>query len=206
MADVQDPAVGDADLATRILDAALELGERRGWDAVHLHEIADALDVGIAEIARHYAHKDALVEAWFDRADAALLAAPLSPGWLELGPRERLHRAILSWLGALAPHRRLTATMLRYKFQPEHPHLQVQGLLRISRTVQWIREAARLPSVGWRRELEEVALTTMFLATFACWLGDDSAGSERTRALLDRMLANAERIARLAPRGAPPAA
>lgn len=205
MTQASDPPDDNVGLARRILDTALDLGEQRGWDALHLHDIAAALDVGLDDIARHYAHKDALAEAWFDRADAALLAVPQAPGWRKLSPRDRLHRAIFAWLGALAAHRRLTATMLRYKFQPEHPHLQVQGLLRVSRTVQWIREVAHLSSAGLRRELEEVALTTMFMAAFACWLGDDSAGSERTRALLDRMLANAERLARLAPGGTPPA-
>jgi AcrR family transcriptional regulator len=191
------------DLRTRILDTALALGENRGWDAIHLHEIAQALDIAVADIQRHYDGKDAIAEAWFDRADAALLAAPQAPGWQELPVRERLHRAIFAWLDALAPHRRLTAQMLRYKLQPEHVHLQALGLTRISRTVQWIREAALLPSVGWRRELEEAALTAMYLTTFACWLNDDSPGAGRTHALLERLLAGAERAAlRLAARGA----
>lgn len=195
--------MGKSDLRDRILDAALELGEQRGWDAVHLHRIAQALGIALADIQRHYDQKDAIAEAWFDRADAALLAVPRAPGWLELSVRERLRRAIFAWLDALAPHRRLTGAMLRYKFQPEHPHLQALGLTRVSRTVQWICEAACLPSAGWRRELEEAALTAMYLSTFACWLNDDSPGAERTRAFLDRLLATAERAAlRLTPRTA----
>lgn len=191
------------ELRERILDTALALGERQGWDAVHLHDIARELGIEVADIRRHFDQKDAIAEAWFDRADAALLAAPQAPGWRELPVRERLHRAIFAWLDALAPHRRLTAQMLRYKLQPEHLHLQALGLTRISRTVQWIREAALLPSVGWRRELEEAALTAMYVTTFAFWLNDDSPGAERTHALLARLLAAAERAAlRLAPRSA----
>jgi ubiquinone biosynthesis protein COQ9 len=191
------------ELRERILDTALALGERQGWDAVHLHDIARELGIEVADIRRHFDQKDAIAEAWFDRADAALLAAPQAPGWRELPVRERLHRAIFAWLDALAPHRRLTAQMLRYKLQPEHLHLQALGLTRISRTVQWIREAALLPAVGWRRELEEAALTAMYVTTFAFWLNDDSPGAERTHALLARLLAAAERAAlRLAPRSA----
>lgn len=198
------PPDDNVGLARRILDTALDLGEQRGWDALNLHDIAAALDVGLDDIAQHYADKDALAEAWFDRADAALLAAPQAPGWRKLSPRERLHGAIFAWLDALAPHRRLTAMMLRYKFQPEHLHLQALGAMRVSRTVQWIREAALLPSVGWRRELEEVALTAMYLAAFACWLRDDAPSAERSRALLDRLLALAEGVAlRLGPPTAP---
>jgi ubiquinone biosynthesis protein COQ9 len=179
-----------------ILDAALALGEQRGWDAVHVYDVAQAMGVPLADIARHYGDKDALAEAWFDRADAALLAMAESPGWMDLTPRQRLHQAICAWLDALAPHRRISGEMLLYKFQPEHLHLQAQGVMRISRTAQWIREVARIPSVGWRREFEEAALTSIYLATFARWLGDGSAGAERTRAFLDGLLSVAERAAR----------
>ncbi|MCX7961813.1 MAG: TetR/AcrR family transcriptional regulator [Burkholderiales bacterium] len=193
----------DGRLARRILETALELGEARGWDAVHLYDIAQALGIGLADIRRHYPDKDAIAEAWFDRADTALLAVPETPGWSALSPRERIAHAIFAWLEALAPHRRLTAQMLRYKLQPEHLHLQAFGLVRISRTVQWIREVAALPAVGWRRELEEVALTSIYLATFVRWLGDESPGSARTRAFLDGLLGLAERAARrLAPQDA----
>lgn len=189
----RDPARRVGSEQHRILDAALDLGERLGWDAVHLHEIARELGLSLADVGKHFDQKDDIAEAWFDRADAALLTVPESPGWLALSPRQRLHRAIRAWLDALAAHRRLTAAMLRYKVQPEHVHLQALGLLRVSRTVQWIREAAWLPSVGWRREVEEAVLTGIYLSTFARWLWDDSPGSERTDALLDRLLGLAER-------------
>jgi AcrR family transcriptional regulator len=191
----------DSELAARILDTALDLGERHGWDALHLYEIAQELGVSVADIGRCYDQKDALAEAWFDRADAALLAVPQTAGWMELAERERLAAAILAWLDALAAHRRLTAQMLRYKLQFDHLHLQALGLTRISRTVQWIREAARLPAAGWRRELQEVALTGIYLSTFAHWLRDDSPDAVRTRTFLDQLLALAERAAlQIAPR------
>lgn len=187
--------IDQAERRCRIIDTALTLGAERGWDGVHLHDVAARLGIGLADITRHFADKDAIAEAWFERADAALLAAPEAPGWHLLSPRERLHRAIFSWLHALAPHRRLAAEMLRYKFQPEHLHLQVRGVLRISRTVQWIREAALLPATGWRRECEEAALTAIYLTTFACWLRDDSPGASRSGSLLARQLARAEWLA-----------
>lgn len=181
----------------RIVDAALELAELRGWDSVHVYEVAEALGVPLAEIARHFADKDAIAEAWFDRADRALLRAPDAPDWSMPSPRERLHRTMFAWFDALAAHRRVTRDMLGYKLKPEHLHLQIHGLARISRTVQWIREAARLPAAGLRRELEEVALTTIYVTTFAYWLRDDSPGAERTHAFLNRLLNLAERSASL---------
>jgi AcrR family transcriptional regulator len=175
-----------------ILDAALDLAEQRGWDGLHLYDVAQTMGVTLADIAAHFEDKDALAEAWFDRADAALLALPESAGWAHLSPRERVRAAILAWLDALAPHRGVTLTMLAYKVQPEHLHLQVRGVMRISRTVQWIREVARLPQTGWRRELLEAALTSIYLATFARWLADASGDARHARALLDRLLGAAE--------------
>jgi AcrR family transcriptional regulator len=176
-----------------ILDAALDLGERRGWDAVHLHDISAAMAIPLTDIQRYYPQKDALAEAWLDHAEAALVAMAETPGWMDLSPRERLFRAIISWLDALAVHKEPTAAMLRYKVQPDHVHLQVQGLIRVSRTVQRIRETARLPEAGWRGELQEVALTGIFLSTLGRWLVDDSPDHRRTHALLDHLLSVAER-------------
>lgn len=200
---MRDEAAGNDTSAQReaIIDTALHLGEQCGWDAVHLHEVARAMGVPLAKIMRHFEHQDALAEAWFDRADRMLLAVPQSPGWAGLSERERLHGAVFAWLDALAPHRRLARQMLRYKLQPEHLHLQALGLVRISRTVQWIREVALLSSVGWRREIEEAALTSMYLATVAHWLRDKSPGAQDSRDFLARWLARADFVARRLPGG-----
>lgn len=188
-------------LRSRILDSALDLGEQRGWDAVHLHDIAQVMGITLADIRRHYQQKDSIAEAWFDRADDALLAMPATPGWNDLSVTQRLHRSLFAWFNELAPHRRITAEMLRYKLHPDHLHLQALGITRVSRTVQWIREVALLRSVGRRREVEEVALTGIYLSTFVYWLNDDSAGFAGTHTFLDRLLAIAERVALQVPFG-----
>jgi ubiquinone biosynthesis protein COQ9 len=182
------PASRSEPLRESILDTALNLGEQRGWDAVHLHDIAHILGITLADIGRQFSQKDAIAEAWFDRADAAMLAAPESARWAQQSVQQRLHEALFFWFGALSAHRDLTAQMLRYKLQPEHVHLQVLGAMRVSRTVQWWREAALLPSAGWRREVEEAALTAIYLSTFTYWLRDNSHGARRTHAWLRRQL------------------
>jgi len=182
-----------------LIDAALRLADRVGWRRVLLHEVADATGLTLAEVAAHFAHKDALAEAWFDRADRRLLAVAQTPGWTALDVPQRLHAALLAWFDALAPHRKTCLAMLGYKLQPEHLHLQVLGALRVSRTVQWLREVARLPATGWRRELEEAALTALYLAAFAYWLRDDTPGSSATRDFVTRWLARADGVARRLP-------
>lgn len=177
-----------------IVYTALRLAEQAGsWDALHVHAVARELGMGLDELRRYFGDKDAIAEGFFDVADAALLAVGRQPGWASLPIRERLFRAIMGWIEALAAHRRLVPGMLGYKMHPEHIHLQVRGVARISRTAQWIRETAMLSSTGLRRELEEAVITTIYLTTFSRWMVDSSRGAESTRKLLKRLLAIAER-------------
>ena len=81
--------------------------------------------------------------------------------------------------------------MLCYKLEFGHIHLQILGIMRISRTVQWFREAGLLKTQGIHRIIEEVFLTRIYLFSFARWLFDDSKNSLRTdrylRATLKRL-------------------
>ena len=187
--------------ADRIVDAALSLGAQRTWNAVHLYDIADHMGVGLADIERHFRNKDEIAEAWFRRADNALAACGNTPGWMSMSIRERLSCAIRTWLRALEPHKAITVEMLRYKVQPDHLHLMIQGVIRTSATVQWMREAARVPSIGLRRELEEPALTAIFLGTLASWLTERTPGTPRTWRWLHLHLTVAEAIAHRWPSG-----
>ncbi|MFC0710816.1 TetR/AcrR family transcriptional regulator [Azorhizophilus paspali] len=156
--------------AAQILDTALQIAERSGWEHLRLFDVAATLDIGLDEIARHYRDKDALVEAWFDRADAALLARARNADLAAMTPAGRLEELLVAWFAALAPHRVLTGEMLCYKLEPGHIYLQAQGLMRISRTVQWWREAAGRSDAWLARIGEECALSTVYLCTFAHWL------------------------------------
>ncbi|RME35591.1 MAG: TetR/AcrR family transcriptional regulator [Gammaproteobacteria bacterium] len=179
----------------RILDAALELAEREGWEPLRLHEVARSLGIGLEGIRRHFREKEELVDAWFDRADAAMLRESEEPGFHELPVRRRLERLLLAWLDALAPHRRVTRQMILNQLEPGHLHMQIAGLWRISRTVQWWREAAGIRHAWLRRAVEESALTAIYLSVFLTWLCDESPGYRRSRRALERLLDLGERLA-----------
>lgn len=190
----------DAPRTEQILDTALSLAQQRGWDALHLHEVAAALGIGLAELHAHVRLKDDLAEALFDRAERALVRAGDAPEAAALSERERLQHTLYAWFDTLEPHRAAAAAMLRYRLQPEHLHLQAASVLRISRSVQCWREAARLGSAGWRREAEEAVLSAIFVGAMLRWLFDATPGAARTRGWIDARLASAERAARLLPR------
>jgi AcrR family transcriptional regulator len=184
------------ELRERIVDAALEIGGRTSWEAVRLHDVAQALGITLDDIRRHFREKEDLVDAWFDRADAAMLQAAEAPGFAQLTPRERLHRLIMTWLGALAPHRKVTRQMILGKLEPGHIHILFPGILRVSRTVQWMREAAHRDATYLRRALEETGLTSIYLMTFFYWMGDDSPEARATSRFLEGWLTAAERLDR----------
>ena len=183
----------------RILNSALDLAGRKSWESVRLHDVATELQLSLNDVRAHFAEKEDLTDAWFDRADAAMLEEAGKPGFSELSPRERLHRLIMTWLTVLAAHRRVTRQMICGKFEPGHFHYQYAGLLRVSRTVQWLREAAHRDAVLPWRAIEETTLTAIYVAVFFYWMRDDSENAARTAAFLDKLLIRAERLAQWLP-------
>lgn len=187
-------------LKDRIVDAALALAGETSWERVRLHDVAQRLGIELTDVHACFREKEDIVDAWFDRADRAMLGAAARPEMVALAPRERLQELLLMWLGVLAAHRRATREMILGKLEFGHVHFQWAGIMRVSRTVQWWREAAgRSAPLPWRA-FEETALTSIYLATFACWMSDQSRDSSHTRQFLSRLLRAAEPCARWLPR------
>lgn len=180
------------DLDQRILETTLELGEELGWENVRLHEVAERLHLPLGEIARCYPDLDAVANAWFERARAAMLeTTDAEPSALR--PPERLHAAIMRWFDALAPHRGLTGEILSEKLYLSHPHHWVPMIFDLSRLIHWFLDAAAIRSTGRRRQLAEIGLTLIFLGTLRVWLRDATPGQMRTRSYLQARLATADR-------------
>ena len=184
-------------LADNILDKALELADSGSWESIRLSDIADELGISLDEVSRCYRQKDDLAEAMFNRVDQVMMTEASKAGFNKLNGRERIHRVIMAWLLALSPHRRATIDMLKYKLEFGHIHLQASGILRISRTVQWMLEAGGSRTVHLARIAEEVGTTGIFLSTFSYWLIDHSEGYAKTVKVLDSLLHKAEKLAYL---------
>lgn len=185
----------------RLLDAALDIAERESWENLRLHQVAAACGIGLNDVRTEFREKDEIIDALFDRADAAMLQFVDSGSAAGLAPRERIQQLVLTWLESLEPHRRVTRQMIAHKLEFGHLHVQLPALLRISRTVQWIREGASLDAPLPRRAIEETALTAFFTKTFAAWLRDNSTDFHRTRQRLERDLDWLDMAARLLPGG-----
>lgn len=184
--------MNDSDARQQIVDATIDLAEHSDWESVRLHDVAAKLGIALDDICAEFREKDELVDAWFDRADSAMLADAGEYYPLRLSCRQRMHRAIMTWLNALSDHRRVTRQMILGKLEPGHIHIQIPGLMRISRTVQWMREAAGYDASLPRRAVEETVHTSIYLAIFTFWMFDDSVRSERTEHFLQKQLERAD--------------
>ena len=180
-----------ARLEDRIVDCAIDLAEDVGWDRLRLSAVAERLGVPLADVRRHYRDLDAVADAWFGRALDAMLAPP-GAGFAALPARERLFTVIMRWFDALGSHRRVSAEMIAAKRHLPHVHHWVPLVFNLSRTVQWIREAAGLDAAGRRRQTEEIGLTLLFLATLRRWARDETTGQTATRDYLARRLDQAD--------------
>ena len=127
---------GKHNIRDTIIDAAVALGERSSWEAVRLYDVATELNISLDEIRLHFREKEDLVDAWFDRADSTMLKEAQAVDFMDQTSQQRLHRLIMTWLGALAIQRRVTTQMITAKMEPGHLHIQIPALMRVSRTVQ----------------------------------------------------------------------
>lgn len=182
------------DARDAIVDTAIELAEHSSWEAVRLYDVAAEMKISLDDMRFHFREKEDLVDAWFDRADSAMLKLSEDAEFLVLTHQERLHHLIMAWLNALSIHRNVTRQMIGAKLEPGHIHIQVPAIMRVSRTVQWVREAAQRDATYVRRALEETALTTIYLATFVYWMNDVSNDSQNTREFLRHKLQIAETL------------
>lgn len=179
--------------ADRVVDEAVRQAEERGWQAVRLSEVARSLELPMSVVLERFRDIDAVANAWFERGWRAMLAE--KPDTFDDWPeRVRIEHCLQAWFDTFAPHRRVTVQMLRTKAHLPHLHTWVPLVFDLSRTVQWLREAARLEArYGTRRaQVEEMALTSLFLAALAVWSTDTSEGQRRTRRFIEKRLKRGE--------------
>ena len=182
------------DLQQEIVDSAVKLASATSWESLRLVEIAADLNISLADMYGCFAEKEQISDAWFDRADLNMLNSIQSSIFPTLNNQQKFHHLLMAWLEPLALNQRVTRQMIVNKLEPGHLHIQVPALLRISRTVQWLREASAQHSTLPWRAVDETVLTGICLLTFCSWLTDNSPQFNRTRRILDKQLMMAKTL------------
>ena len=185
--------------AKDILHAALSLADEKGWDNIRLYQVADQLDISLEDVRHHYADLNGVANAWFKLAQLHMISPP-DGAFIEQPAWRRLYLTMVKWLEHVSQHPKVTAQIIRAKLHPPHVHHWVPMIFDLSTLIHWWLDAARIASVGRKRQMAEVGLTAIFLGTLAYWTRDKSPGHKKTRAFLKKRLRRADRTMRLCSR------
>jgi AcrR family transcriptional regulator len=179
------PTVGNA--RDRMVDAALRLWARQGWQRTGMAEIAAEAGLSLAEAYAACPSKLGLLAAFHRRLDQAVL----SGGAVEASEpaRDRLFDVLMRRFDALQPHRAAVQAMVRGGLGD--PALLL-GLPALLGSMAWMLEAAGISNAGWRGRARSHLLAGLYLSVLREFLADDSNDLTRTMAALDRRLRQAE--------------
>ncbi|WP_309130704.1 helix-turn-helix domain-containing protein [Brevibacterium sp.] len=164
----------------RILDAALDLFERQGYDATTVNEIAEAAGITPMTFFRHFPTKDAVLVT--DPYDP-LIAEAIGTQPVDLAPLERTRRGLLAALGDISALEDATAKR-RVALVAESPALRAAAAVGTEATQQAIVE--RLVSDGAERLDATVAAAVCLAAATAALLAWGTAPDDTTLAGLVR--------------------
>lgn len=173
----------------RILDAALALFRKNGYERTTMRAVAEAAGVSLGNAYYYFASKEALIQAFYGRTHEEHLSAcgPLLDR--EKDFRRRLEGVMQAKLDTIAPYHRFAGVLFRSAADPQSP---LNPFSRESQPVR--REATELFAKVFREsnakvprrlaaELPEL-LWTYHMGIILYWIHDDSPGAERTQRLV----------------------
>ncbi len=175
-----------ATLDGRIVTAALLLAAERPWREVTLLDIAEAAQVTLAEMRRHFSGKGDILAAFARSIDDEVLARQRART-SNTAARDALFEVVMERFDALAPHK----PALRSIAEGGGGDL---GLLKALLDSQaWMLNAAGIATDGATGPVKVLGLASVYSSVFRTWLDDDDPGLARTMAALDRKLRRGER-------------
>jgi AcrR family transcriptional regulator len=177
---------------TRILDAALTLFRERGFEQTTMREVAQAAGVAVGAAYYYFDSKDAIVLAFYERAQAEMLPSIAESLSRAKTLEARLRTVISGKFDYFAPNRRLLGALSAHT-DPEHP------LSPFGRETRAIREAdialferaatdsgVKLPPSVRPYLARLLWMYQMGLILF--WVYDNSPAQRRTQLLYDKTL------------------
>ncbi|MGA3041740.1 MAG: TetR family transcriptional regulator [Bryobacteraceae bacterium] len=191
-----------AETRARILDAAMELFRRQGFEETTMREIAAEAGVATGAAYYYFDSKDAIALAFYDQSQQELepLIEEALAGAKHL--KDRLGELLEAKLKYFEPNRRLLGALAAHA-DPEHALSPFSARTREIRERDMRSFARALDSSGVRitRDLEPhlpriLWMYQMGLILF--WIYDRSAAQQRTRTLIRKSAAIVERLVKLA--------
>jgi len=187
---------------SHILSTALRVFRERGLEASTMRELASAAGASLGSAYYYFPSKEAIIQAYYDDVQAEhaqRVAAALLGTRLDL--KDRLGAAFHSKLDILQGDRRLLSALFRYTGEPQHP-LSVLGDGTRKNRQQSI--SVFLTTIGDERLPNDIrailpsALWALHLGIILYFIYDESPEQQRTRRLVDGVLALLVRLLALA--------
>ena len=174
----------------RILNAALKLFHKRGFEAATMREIAEEAGVATGAAYYYFSSKDAIVLDFYRRSCAQMQPQIESVLKDTVGLEQRLRELIRVKLMQFGPHRGVLRALLRNGADPKHPVSPFSPQTKEIRDIDmaWFRQI--LDDCGMRiprdlgRDLPGV-LWFFQMGVIFHWVIDDSPDQVRTERLLE---------------------
>lgn len=175
-----------------IIRAAMKLAESRGWRAITLADIAAEADVSLSAIYRRFKTKSAILEAFIEAVDAAVLKQAKKPD-PNTPARDRIFEVVMTRLDVLKPYKAALAR-IRQEARRSLPGPDTLRLVCASATSQkWMLAAAGIPADGGKGCVRVSGMACIYARVVPVWLKDEDPDLSRTMAVLDRELRDGER-------------
>jgi len=184
------PRLKSEETGRKILDAALQLFRRQGFDAATMRDIAREAGVATGAAYYYYDSKDAIVMDFYRRASAEM--QPQIEAALQgvTGLERRLRELIEVKLTHFAPNRSVLRALLRNGADPRHPLSPFSAQTKVIRDtdIAWFGRILADCGVRISKDLEPSLPGILWffqMGVILFWVIDESPGQRRTARLLE---------------------
>ena len=178
----------------KIVETALSLAAKKGWDKTTLADIAKASKISLAKLHEEFDDKPDILNALGRMIDKKVLerVGKTDP---DVDPKERLFDVLMERYDVLQEYRTGIVAILE-SFVPD-PKQAFASLSHLCRSMTWMLELAGYETGGIPGALRVAGLTGIHLKGLWVWKGDDSEDLSKTMASLDKDLNRAEQLANM---------
>jgi len=183
---------------SHILSTALRVFRERGLEAATMRELAAAAGASLGSAYYYFHSKEAIIQAYYDDVQAEharRVTAALAERHLDL--KDRLRAAFHAKLDILQSDRKLLSALFRYTGEPQHPLSALGDGTRKNRQQSMSVFLAALGDERFPDDIRPVlpvALWALHMGIILYFIYDESREQQRTRRLVDGVLALVVRV------------
>ncbi|MFC4057119.1 TetR family transcriptional regulator [Planomonospora corallina] len=182
-----------------IVETALRLFRERGYEATTMRAIAAEAGVSVGNAYYYFSSKEALVQAYYDRAQAEHEAACERVLAAERSLAGRLDGVLREWVRVSEPYHAFAVKFFKHAAEPSNPLSPFsaessparEASIAIYRRV--VEGASDRIDAELRAELPEL-LWLLSMGVVLFWVHDDSAGCRRTYRLIELTVPLVDRL------------